>query len=79
MVCHGASGRTIVTENLGFCVTKLWRHGLAHNGKLQVAEVRFHVDEALAAKRAFVRRSQMQLIALFMYTMAAYHEYYPFR
>lgn len=78
MVCHSASGRAIVTENLGFCVLELWWHGLAHNGKLQVAKLRFHVDKAFAAKRAFVRRSQVLLIALFMYTMATHHENYPF-
>lgn len=78
MVCHGASGRTIVTENLGFRVTKVWWHRLAHNGKVQVAKLRFHVDETFVANRASVRGLHVLLIALFMYTMATHHENYPF-
>jgi hypothetical protein len=79
MVGHRASGRTIVAQNRGFCITKVWWHRLVNDRKVQIAKLCLHVHQALFTNWTLIRGSHMLLIALFMYTMATYHEDNPLR
>ena len=66
--------RTVIAENDGLGILILVRHRLVSDGYVDVAELRLHIDNALATDRAFIRSLQIFVIAFLVYAMTTSHE-----
>ena len=53
---------------------KLLGHGLRLDGQVEVAELRFHIDDALVAYGAFVGRLDVLPVAVAVHCVAALHD-----
>lgn len=74
MIWNGAFSGAIIAKNHGLCVPKLDRHGLSHDEHVEIAKLCLHICEALVADGAFIRDSNVFVIAPLMYAVTACHE-----
>lgn len=74
VVCGLALGGAVVARDDGARVEVLGRHGLAEDGHVVVAELGVHVDAALAAEGALVRRLHVLVETRLVDAVAALHE-----